>query len=94
MKIKQINEHFAILDEPRKPYAYRSNKLRYKLLKSNRPWACEQCGTTEDLQVHHIEKTTYLKSPSGYTYQNPASNHSALNGKILCRKCHRLAHQK
>ena len=84
MRIKNISKHFAILDEPRKPYAYRGTKLRYNLLKSNKPWVCEQCGSTNKLEAHHIENIKYIKRIDGYTYQDPRGNHEISNGKILC----------
>ena len=92
MKIKHLTDRLAIFDEPRKPYAYRANQLRYKLLKSNKPWCCEGCGTTDDLQAHHVEKIKYLKSHGGYPKQDPKGNHAINNGKILCKSCHRKLH--
>lgn len=82
MKIKNLTEHFAISIEPRKPYAYRHTKLRYNLLKSNKPWQCEDCRSEYRLQAHHIHKTRYLKNPSGHYYQDPSSDHSISNGRI------------
>lgn len=92
MNIKQLSPHFAIDITPRKPYAYRHTPLRYKLLKSDIPWICEQCGTTDKLEAHHIKKIKYLKTPCGSTKQNHKDNHELSNGKILCKSCHRKLH--
>lgn len=92
MRIKYLTDRLAIIDEPRKPYAYKSNKLRRKLLESNKPWQCEECRSTDNLQAHHIEKTRYIKSSGGYRKQDPTSNHELSNGKILCKSCHHKLH--
>lgn len=94
MNILQLSKHFAILDEPRKPYAYRNTKLRYKLLKSNRIWKCELCSSKDKLEAHHIKKIKYIKRKDGYTSQDTKGDHSIENGQILCKKCHVKAHYK
>jgi len=55
---------------------------RIKALERDR-FACVDCGVTEDLTVHHIDKTGQSKNPNNY-----------MNNLVtLCRKCHRNHHK-
>lgn len=46
--------------------------------------ACKICGSTEDLEAHHIIPVSHSKA-----YKNWPSN-----GITLCKKCHWLVHNK
>ena len=68
--------------------------LRKNLIESGRPKICSECESEDenDLDAHHIEPVKYLKTPSGNPYQDPLGNHSASNGRWLCRSCHNKIH--
>ena len=42
-------------------------------------WKCEECGATENLEIHHIKQFNWL-------------NNTPENLKLLCHKCHCKAH--
>lgn len=91
--INQINEHFAIIDPTTKPSQLpRRNKLRRKLF-IHKEHKCEQCGSLDNLEAHHIKPVKYFKSPSGFPYQDIYGDHSLQNGMLLCRKCHKKIHK-
>lgn len=94
MNIINLTDRFAILDAkdrpPPKPHFY---KLRKALMLSNNI-SCKKCGNTSDLEAHHINKTKYLKTTKGHSYQDPQDDHTTNNGILLCRSCHRNLHSK
>ena len=55
--------------------AYRESRIKF----SDRASACEYCGNTENIEIHHIDK-------------NPRNN-SEENVKFLCSRCHHLWHR-
>lgn len=64
----------------------RSHSLAVDMLKQlvslgYREWKCECCGSTENLEVHHVNQFNWL-------------NNSPDNLKILCHKCHTKEHSK
>jgi len=50
-------------------------------------YRCEQCGSAENLEVHHI-----IKLEKYETRHNNIKN-SQDNLKVLCKRCHTLAHR-
>ena len=65
--------------------------LRKNMIESNIPKICA-CGSTNNLDAHHIKRIKYLRNKNGHTYQDPQDDHSASNGQWLCRKCHNNIH--
>jgi 5-methylcytosine-specific restriction endonuclease McrA len=60
------------------PESYR--KLRNDVLERD-GWRCQNCGTSERLQVHHIRSRSAL------------GDDAAANLITLCGDCHRLVHE-
>jgi 5-methylcytosine-specific restriction endonuclease McrA len=60
------------------PDSYR--KLRSDVLERD-GWRCQNCGTPERLQVHHIRSRSAL------------GDDAAANLITLCADCHRLVHE-
>lgn len=58
-------------------------KFRKKVLKRDK-YSCRLCGSTEDLEVHHIKE--YVNYPDLRT--------DVKNGITLCHSCHRKQHTK
>lgn len=65
----------------RNNYAYRS--WRGRVLKRD-GFRCQQCGSTEDLNVHHIMPFA----------QYPELRFEVSNGITLCESCHKEHHRK
>ena len=84
------DRHETLIPVNRVPNPHLFN-LRKRLLKKN-PLVCQECGGTERVQAHHIEKAVYSKTEKGHYYQDPKSNHSATNGVLLCKSCHHKIH--
>jgi 5-methylcytosine-specific restriction endonuclease McrA len=55
--------------------------LRREILKRD-GWRCQSCGLRGDLQIHHIERKSYL------------GDDCEKNLITLCADCHRLAHRQ
>lgn len=55
---------------------------------------CEQCGSIEDIEVHHIRKLSDLDKPGRRKKADWVKLMVAMNRKtlVLCRKCHRDLH--
>lgn len=70
-----------------------AKKFRYDMFMQSDEWRhirglrldiaghrCEQCGTTEDLQVHHL------------TYERFGGDENMQDLQALCKTCHERAH--
>jgi hypothetical protein len=70
--------------------------LARRLLKVRKGLICEECGCGDSkgnmIQAHHIERAIYCKTKKGNYYQDPRSNHSESNGRLLCKNCHKKIH--
>ena len=88
---KTLSDRFIILKPIGMPMP-RSGRLRKALYKA-KTWQCEQCGSKDKIEAHHIEKAIYRKTSKGHYYQDPKSNHKLSNGKLLCRTCHIALHK-
>lgn len=55
---------------------------------------CEQCGSTESIEVHHIRKLSDLDKPGRRKKADWVKLMVAMNRKtlVLCRTCHRDLH--
>lgn len=61
---------------------------RDKWLEENGP--CQECGSIENLEVDHIDKTTKLINPSHiWTLKEPSRIQELAKCQVLCRDCHR-----
>lgn len=83
----------VIYDElPRTPHLSRNELV--KRLTAN---TCEQCGATEDIEVHHIRKLSDLKKKWQGRAEKPAWVQFMINRNrktmILCHTCHNRIHQ-
>ena len=62
-------------------FYWKFHSVAHELLKQQKQ--CSICGSTEDLEVHHIVQSKF--------YDNNYSNES--NIIVLCRDCHKKYHQ-
>jgi hypothetical protein len=82
----------AVLSDQRPPVAYtRGTELIKRLLAD----ACELCGSTERVEVHHIRKLADLRRPG----QGPTPDWRRIMATrkrktlVVCRRCHEAIHQ-
>jgi HNH endonuclease/NUMOD3 motif-containing protein len=60
------------------PYAPGWGRLHRRLFRESRGNRCEDCGSTEWLDIHHIDGEKH--------------DHSEENLRLLCRRCHKRDH--
>lgn len=88
-------DKFMILEQQQKQYHLNSiiySKKRrqtseyqkFKKMVTKRDKCCKKCGSTENLEVHHIKKVSLF----------PNLIYEASNGLLLCFKCHRNLHKR
>jgi len=84
-------EPWAILNDRTTPIVRERNELVKRLLAQR----CELCGSTQDIEVHHIRKLAALKRPGRTERPAWVIRMSALRRKTLvtCRRCHTAIHQ-
>lgn len=82
--------HAVIDDEPYKVWGGRT-----ELLKRLMADMCELCGSTENIEVHHIRKLADLNRPGRNAKPQWAQIMSARQRKtlVVCRSCHEAIHK-
>lgn len=93
--------HFGGVSLARKPHAviddqpYQVWGGRTELLKRLMADVCELCGSTENVEVHHIRKLADLRRPGRKEKPQWAQVMSARQRKtlVVCRSCHEAIHK-
>lgn len=80
----KLKERFGM--SPATVYRNGGKKVIEELLKN---WKCRECGTTEDINIHHKDNQGRLNKRLGLKPNNNISNL-----EILCRSCHTAQHQR
>ena len=80
----------AILDEAPFVYQNRRTELLTRLLAN----ACELCGSTDYIEVHHIRKLADLKGKDGREKPPWVKQMATMQRKtlVVCRACHTNIH--
>lgn len=78
-----------IQDKPYKVYGGRTELIKRLLADT-----CESCGSTKDIEVHHIRKLADLKKPGQGEVPKWVELMSARKRKtlVVCRECHVAIH--
>jgi hypothetical protein len=82
----------AVICDQRPPVAYpRGTELIQRLLAE----ACERCGSTERVEVHHIRKLADLRRPGQGLVPDWRRIMATRKRKtlVVCRRCHEAIHQ-
>jgi hypothetical protein len=82
----------AVISDQRPPVAYtRGTELIKRLLAD----ACELCGQTERVEVHHIRKLADLRRPGQGQIPDWRRIMATRKRKtlVVCRRCHEAIHQ-
>ena len=70
-------------------------RRRNQWIKENGP--CKRCGSTDNLEVDHIDRKTKLISPTklwSLSKDNPKRVEELKKCQVLCSSCHKLKNQE
>jgi hypothetical protein len=86
ISLRRNQKVVRLVDDAVKPRPNGRTELVQRLLADK----CEICGSTEDVQVHHVRRLADLKKPGRKAPSRYRQNMLARKRKtlVLCRRCH------